>query len=530
MSNYDADVIIIGSGALGANAANQLAIAGKSVIMLEAGPVVPRWKALENYHNISAKRNWCAPYPNVPWAPSAYTDGYIQAKSDPDFDYVTSYLRVVGGTTRHWASACWRLLPNDFKLHSTYGVGRDWPISYDDLEPWYVQAEREMGVVGTGEEDQSGQGRGHYPPRSAPYPLPPEGKPYMLQRMQSKLGPLGYQVTHEPHGRASRPYDGRPACVGNNMCEPVCPIGAMYSGDVHVDKAVARGVKLLPESVAFKLEKGEKNRIVAVHYRKPDGSDHKLTAKVFIVAAHGLETPKLLLVSDVANSSDQVGRNLMDHTGMSMNFLSDEPLWTGRGSVQHGCIVNRRDEPTRAKHSAIRYSFRNLVPNVDVTPDLLKQGLMGKALEDAIRDRTSRFMNISTMSETLPSPTNRVQPNPDRKDSIGLPGLKVNYHLDDYVRGMRDQAQHDFANFIGAFNGTMLDAPTGWRNQFHIMGTVIMGNDPKNSVVNSDLRTHDHENLFLCTTGVMPSSATVNPTLTGVALSIRAARQIAKEV
>lgn len=530
MSEFDADVVIVGSGALGANAAYQLAKAGKSVIMMEAGPVVPRWKAVENYHNSASKRNWCAPYPNVPWAPNSYTDGYIDATGDSDFDYVTSFLRVVGGSTRHWAGACWRLLPNDFKLKSAYGVGRDWPISYDDLEPWYVMAEKEVGVVGTGEEDQSGQGRGAYPPRSEPYPLPPEGKPYMLQRMQTMLGPLGYQVTHEPHGRVSRPYDGRPACVGNNMCEPVCPIGAMYSGDMHVAKSIAQGVKLMPECVAFKLEKGEKNRITAVHYRKPDGSDHKLTARTFIVACHGLETPKLLLMSDVANSSDQVGRNLMDHTGMSLSFLADEPLWTGRGSVQHGCIVNRRDEPTRSVHSAIRYSFRNLVPNVDVTPALLKQGLMGDALEGAIRDKASRFMNISTMSETLPSPTNRVEPNSAYKDAIGLPGLKITYHLDGYVRGMRDQAQSDFANFIGAFNGEMIEAPTGWRNQYHIMGTVIMGDDPKNSVVNADCRTHDHDNLFLCTTGVMPTSATVNPTLTGIALSIRAAHVIAKEV
>ncbi|WP_434126652.1 GMC family oxidoreductase N-terminal domain-containing protein [Klebsiella quasipneumoniae] len=99
--------------------------------------------------------------------------------------------------------------------------------------------------------------------------------------------------------------------------------------------------------------KGGKGKIVALHYRKPDGSDTRLTAKIFIIAAHGLETPKLLLMSDVANSSDQVGRNLMDHTGLSLTFLADEPLWTGRGSVQHGSIVNRRDEPSRSKHSAI---------------------------------------------------------------------------------------------------------------------------------------------------------------------------------
>lgn len=530
MTHYDADVVIIGSGALGANAAYQLAKAGKSVIMLEAGPYIPRWKVVDNYRNSASKRNWCAPYPNLPWAPNSYSDGYIEAQGDDDFNYVTSFLKVAGGSTRHWASACWRLLPNDFKLKSVYGVGRDWPIAYDDLEPWYLRAEREVGVVGTAEEDQSGQGRDAWPPRSAPYPLPPEAKPYMVQRMQAKLGPLGYQVIHEPHARVSRPYDGRPACAGNNNCEPVCPIGAMYSGDMHVDKAVALGVDLRTESVAWKLEKGPKNRIVAVHYRKPDGRDVRLSAKAFVVAAHGLESPKLLLMSDVANSSDQVGRNLMDHTGLSMTFLADEPLWTGRGSVQHGSIATRRDEPSRAQHSAIRYALRNLVPNSDVTPALLRQGLVGRELDAAIRDRASRIMNISTMSETLPSPTNRVIPHPTRRDGAGLPTLLVNYQLDSYVRGMRPQAYRDFANFLMAFNGEMVEAPTGWRNQYHIMGTTIMGDDPRDSVVDAHCRSWDHANLFIASTGVMPTSATVNPTLTGIALALRLADTLIREL
>ncbi|SLN22832.1 Fructose dehydrogenase large subunit [Aquimixticola soesokkakensis] len=530
MSDYDADVIIIGSGTIGSHVALQCAQAGKSVIILEAGTKLPRWKAVQNFHEDAAKRNWNAPYPRLPWAPHSYMEGYIEATGDADFDYVTSYLRVAGGTTRHWAAACWRLLPNDFKLKSTYGVGRDWPISYDDLEPWYVKAERSVGVSGTAQDDQSGQNRGAYPPRSQDYPMPPEAMPYSVQRMTSKLTDMGYSIAHEPCGRASRPYDGRPACIGNNNCEPACPIGAMYSGDMTLEKAVAAGADLRTESVAFKLETGEGGAITAVHFRKPDGSDHQLTARRFVVASHGLESPKLLLMSDVANSSDQVGRNLMDHTGLTFSFLADEPLWTGRGSVQHGCIVNRRDEPSRAQHSAIRYSFRNLVPNLDIAPDLIEQGLRGEALDDAIRDRAGRYMQISTMSETLAIPTNRVQPNPDWTDSIGLPGLKVTYRLDRYVRAMLPQAQRDFANFAQAFGAEVLTAPNQWRNQFHIMGTCIMGDDPADSVVDKDCRTHDHDNLFVVTTGVMPTSATVNPTLTGIALAIRAGDTLVKEL
>lgn len=530
MRDYDADVIIIGAGALGANAAYRLAKAGKSVIMLEAGSTIPRWKIVGNYRNSPTKRNWNAPYPNLPWAPHSYAKDYIKAETDKDLDYAAGFIKISGGTTHHWSAACWRLLPNDFKLKSVYGVGRDWPISYDDLEKWYWEAEKELGVSGTHEEDQSGTGHDHFPPRSVPYPLPPEAKPYMLLRMQSKLGPLGYQVIHEPHCRLTRPYDGRPACIGSNNCEAVCPTGAMYSGNVHIDKALALGMKLLTEAVAFKLEKGENNRITAVHYRTPDKTDHRLTAKIFIVAAHAMETAKLLLMSDVANSSDQVGRNYMDHAGLNLSFLADEALWTGRGSVQHGSIVNRRDEKTRSVHASTRYSFRNLAPNQDVTPALLRKGLTGKELDNEIRDYASRFMNISTMSEMLPSPGNRIAINNDYHDSIGLPGLNVSYYLDDYIRNAQPQTWGDFTNFLKAFSGQMINSPTRWRNRFHVMGTTIMGDKAENSVVNADCRTWDHDNLFLATTGVMASSASVSPTLTGIALAIRIGEQAAAEV
>ncbi|MCG7368657.1 GMC oxidoreductase [Pantoea sp. ACRSH] len=134
------------------------------------------------------------------------------------------------------------------------------------------------------------------------------------------------------------------------------------------------------------------------------------------------------------------------------------------------------------------------------------------------------------MSETLPSPTNRVTPHPTRRDGAGLPTLQVNYQLDSYVRGMRPQAYRDFANFLMAFNGEMVEAPTGWRNQYHIMGTTIMGDDSRDSVVDAHCRSWDHANLFIASTGVMPTSATVNPTLTGIALALRLADTLIREL
>jgi choline dehydrogenase-like flavoprotein len=527
-TQFDADVIVVGSGALGANAAYELARQGKSVIILEAGVRIPRWKIVENYRNSSKKQNYNAPYPNEAWAHTSYDDEYIE--NTGSFEFRPGMLKLVGGTTWHWAAACWRYIPNDMKLRSTYGVGRDWPIDYDDLEPWYGRAEDALGVAGTGEEDQSGQAGEPFPPRSTPYPLPPEGKTYMFQRLQSRLREMGYNFIHEPNARVTAPYDGRPACAGNNNCMPVCPIGAMYSGNVHVEHAERAGAQLRTDATAYKLEKGEAGRIAAVHYRTSKGEDVRLTARYFVIACHGLETPKLLLISEVANSSDQVGRNLMDHSGIGLQFLADEPMWTGRGQIQQGGIFNWRDGPFRSRHAAIKHAPSNYVPNTAVAQRLLKQGVLGSELNERIRDEASRWVDISTVFEMLPSPDNRVQPNPNRQDALGIPMLLVHYDIDDYVKTAWPIAMNDFRNFVSGMGGEVVVNNTGWQNRDHLMGSVIMGADPADSVVDGDCRTHDHDNLFLATTGVVPAAGVINPTLTGVALSIRLADTIAQEI
>jgi choline dehydrogenase-like flavoprotein len=525
---YDADVIVVGSGALGSNAAYQLAKAGKSVILMEAGERVPRWKIVQNSRNSPRRGNYNEPYPNMPWALTTNQDDYLE--NTGSFPFKPGMLKLVGGTTWHWAAATWRYLPSDMKLKSTYGVGLDWPISYDDLEPYYQRAEEALGVVGSDDQDQSGQGGGAFPPRSKPYPLPPEGKTYLFQRMEARLSPLGFNFIHEPNARVTKPYDGRPACAGNNNCMPVCPIGAMYSGNFHADHAEKSGAKLLTDATAYKLEKGAGGKIVAVHYRTSKGDDIRLTARYFVIAAHGLETPKLLLISDVANSSDQVGRNLMDHSGIGMHFLADEPVWSGRGAVQQGGIFNRRDGEHRRDYAAIKHALANGVPNPAVAERLINQGVLGPELDRRIRDEASRLVEVSTVFEMLPHANNRVQPHPTRRDALGIPTLTVNYDVDSYVDAARPIAVNDFHTFVKGMNGTVIDISEGYQNRDHIMGTVIMGADPKTSVVDGDCRTHDHDNLFLATTGVIPASGVINPTLTGVALSIRIADTIVQEI
>jgi len=527
-AQYDADIIIIGSGALGANAAYELAKAGKSVIILEAGDRIPRWKIVQNFRNSSDQGNYNAPYPNESWAHTSYEKDYIENVGS--FPFRPGMLKLVGGTTHHWSAATWRYIPNDMKLRSTYGVGRDWPIDYADLEPYYCRAEVAVGTTGSDEEDQSGQGGKAFPPRSQPYPLPPEAKTYAFQRLQARLSPMGYNFIHEPVAKATMAYDGRPPCAGNNSCMPVCPIGAMYSGDIHVAHAENAGAKLITRATAYKLEKGNNNKIVAVHYKTPEGEDNRLTARYFIVAAHGLETPKLLLMSEVANSSDMVGRNLMDHTGVGFIALADEPLWTGRGQVQQGGVFNWRDGSFRSRHSCVKHALSNGVPNSFIAARLLKKGILGSELDRQLKDQAARYVSFSTTFEQLPVPENRVTPNPDRKDGLAIPMLRVNYNVTDYIKSALPLAMNDYQNFAEGLNAEIINMNTGWQNRDHIMGTVIMGDNPKDSVVDGDCRTYDHDNLFLATTGVIPAAGVVNPTLTGIALAIRVADTILREV
>ncbi|WP_273692111.1 GMC family oxidoreductase [Ketogulonicigenium vulgare] len=529
MADFDADVIVIGSGAVGSNAAYELAKQGLSVILMEAGPRLPRWKILQNFRASPRKGNHNDPYPNLPYASNSFTDGYLE--NTGSFDLRPGMLRLLGGTTWHWAAATWRFTPEDMKLNSLYGVGRDWPIGYDDLEPFYGLAEIELGVAGSDTQDQSGQGRDlAYPPRSTPYPAPPEADTYYFARLRDRIGAEGYNFVHEPNARPTVTYDGRPACTGNNNCMPVCPIGAMYSGNMTAQKAEDEGVQIITEATAYNLEKGEGGKIVAVHYKTPDAESHRLTAKYFMVAANGFETPKLLMISDVANSSDQVGRNLMDHSGMGLQFLADEALWPGRGPVQQGGIFNWREGEFRREHSAIKHALSNNVPNKMIAERLLAQGIVGTELDEKIRDMSARFVDVSTVFEMLPHPENRLQPHATRKDALGIPTLSINYDIDDYVKAAVPVVKEDYANFVRIMGGEVIEDDTGFQNRDHIMGTVIMGDDPATSVVNGECRTWDHDNLFLATTGVIPASGLINPTLTAVALAIRSAQIIAKEI
>ncbi len=536
MAEYAADVVIVGAGVAGLLAAWKLTEAGAKVLVLESGPRVNRAKALETYRQAAIKTP-DAPYPTLPYAPipsvAALDDYYVQVGPTP---FKSTYVRRVGGTTWHWLGTTLRHLPSDFKLQSQYGVATDWPINYDDLASWYTAAERELGVAGNKSEDLGS-------PRSGEYPLPPLPLSYLDRQIAIAVAPLGYRVKLTPQARNSIAFDGRPPCCGSATCVPICPIGAKYDATVHARKAEAAGAEIIEQAVVYQVEIDGEGKVSGVRFKHPDGSEHRATGRIFILAAHAIETPKLLLMSrtdalpnGVANSSDQVGRNLMDHPIQLSWALAQAPLYPYRSPLENAGIEDFRDGDFRRERSAFRiaigedgWSFPGTPPDLLVT-ELIGQGLRGEALRNELNAQVARQFRFALLVEQMPLPENRVTPAWDKLDAIGLPRPQIDYRLGEFAEKGMVEARRIADQIFDAVGVTYREHGAEHEGAGHVMGTYRMGNDPQTSVVNAQQRSHDHPNLFLLGSGVFPTVGTANPTLTIAALSLWAADTIKQEL
>lgn len=527
------DLVVIGAGVAGGLVAKRAAEAGLRVTIICDGPVVQRGDLVDRFRRAPAQ-TMLSPYPVVPHAPQPQgvrTEDYLIQKGP--YPYDQQYIRAVGGTTWHWAAATWRYLPNDMKLNTLYGVGRDWPFGYDDIEPWYQMAEEEMGVAGP-------ENAPFDAPRSKPYPMGPAPFSYMDQVFNDTLSAMGYDHIQAPQARNNgQTYDDRPPCCGNANCMPICPIGAQYSGNMAVEKAQAAGAELITDAVVHHLEVNAEGRIVSARYLRPDRTEFRIEAPRFVLAANGIEGPKILLMSrqenapdGVANASDMVGRNLMDHPGTSSSFQSAEPLWPGRGPNVLSAITSLRDGPWRSEMAARKLMILNMNPVAGVAEAAIEEGLTGTELRDAVRERAARAQVITSFNEQLPDPANRIVPSTEGlKDSLGIPRPEIRYNIDDYVhRAAADTRARveKIAEAMGAEPGSVLHND-GYAPNNHITGATIMGDDPSDSVVNGDCRTHDHPNLWIASSSTFPSVSSVNVTLTIAALAMRIGESIVAE-
>jgi choline dehydrogenase-like flavoprotein len=292
----------------------------------------------------------------------------------------------------------------------------------------------------------------------------------------------------------------------------------------------------LVNAVVYRIEHDDQGKIVAVHYMDPDKTSHRVTGKLFVLAANAIETPKLMLISKsdkypngIGNSSDQVGRNLMDHPGTSVTFLSKEPVWPGRGPMRLSCINNLRDGPTRSEYSSMKINVGNYSPMRAVNEYLISKGIYGAEFDAKVRDYCSRWVVVNSFFDILPDPENRITASSEFKDAMGIARPEVHYRMSDYIDKAAKVARGHYATIAGLFEASDIRYDDKYFNNNHIMGTLIMGDNPADSVVDKDLRSHDHRNLFIASSGVMASAGTVNCTLTLCALAMRLADKLITE-
>ena len=527
MSAIDAQIIIVGSGFVGSILAEKLSAQGLKVAILEAGPRIDRNEALKRYRKALIK------VPESPYVtseevefPLAHNPGIWYRQSGPD-PFKSTYLKAVGGTSWHWLGTTVRFVPNDFRMKSVYGQAVDWPISYGALEPHYLQAEHELAVAGDSNQDQGS-------PRSGDFPMKAIPLSYQDKVYTEALNNTRYRVDATPQARNSINYDNRPACCGSASCIPICPVGAKYDATVHINRAEKNGTLVYERTNATFVETDSDLNVTGIKFRRPDGSSGKVTGKIYVIAANAIETPRLLLHSrssrlpnGVANRSNQMGRNLMDHPLQLSWALAQNPVWPYRGPMSTSGIENLRDGPKRSAQASIRTQI-----SADgwswptgglstLAQSLAKQGYRGRELRRKATEISSRELQLASMGEQLPDPENRITLDSTDYDRYGVPLPRIDYRVDEYTLAALSDARTMHNEIFQKMNATQVQHRDKFEGAGHLMGTCRMGNDPETSVVDSFGRCHDHQNLFIMGAGAFPTSSTANPTLTIVALTLR---------
>lgn len=532
MSDINAQIVIVGSGFVGSILAEKLSAQGIRVAVLEAGPRIDRNEALKRFRKALIK------VPESPYVtseevefPLAHNPGIWYRQSGPD-PFKSTYLKAVGGTSWHWLGTTVRFVPNDFRMNSVYGQAVDWPIGYQDLEPYYLQAEHELAVAGDSGQDQGSPRSGHFPMKEIPLS-------YLDKAYAKALENTRYRVEATPQARNSTNFDGRPACCGSASCIPICPVGAKYDATVHLGRAEKNGASVHEKTNATFVETDSDLNVTGIRFRRPDGSSGKATGKLYVIAANAVETPRLLLNSHsstlpngVANRSDQVGRNLMDHPLQLSWALATDPVWPYRGPMSTSGIENLRDGPQRSAQSSIRTQISadgwswptGGLPTL--AQGLAKQGYRGTELRHKVTEISSRELQLASMGEQLPDPENRISLDSTDHDRYGVPLPRIHYRVDEYTLSALSDAKTMHDEIFQKMNASQIQHRDQFQGAGHLMGTCRMGDDPDTSVVDPFGRCHDHRNLFVMGAGAFPTSSTANPTLTIVALSLRMVPEI----
>jgi choline dehydrogenase-like flavoprotein len=508
MTDRAYDVVIVGGGIAGATVAKTIAdTGGKRILILEAGRSTgmsaDKYASHVEAFQASSVNAPNTPYPNTLNAPQAdvldikqilgqptpgkapgnvVDDGGYLVQTGP-LPFQSDYTRALGGTTLHWLGTCLRMLPNDFQLQSRYGQGVDWPITYDDLRPYYERAETDIiGVAGSvtdqhypGIDDPTFFGAYDYPMHAIPASYLDSVLTDRLDGQPITIGGATYEVrmSNTPAGRNSMPRNGYAPvgapgneqlgqrCEGNTNCIPICPVQAKYSALKTLYELMQRhpgnlepnehrsSVTIMTQAVASAVEIDANGRVSGITYQTydhenlaPKAAPQTAHGTIYVLAANAIQNATLLLSSGAANSSGMVGRNLMDHPLILTWGLMDEPVWGFRGPLSTSGLEMFRDGAFRDRNCAFRieignegWNFTSQAPNSTV--QTLVQGtggLFGRELRRTIGEVIPRQFRLGLEMEQIPEASNYVTIDPAYRDQLGNPRPVIRYNLPDYVR------------------------------------------------------------------------------------------------
>ena len=533
--NETVDFVVVGSGAAGGVMARELSQGGFSVVLFEQGP---RFTSADFEHD-ELKYSFLHGITTDPEvSPQSFRKDASVTAQRPRGTNPLMYARMVGGSSNHFTANFWRLHEIDFHERSVLGsipgtAFADWPITYQELEPYYTKVEWEVGVSGQAYASPFD------PPRTKPYPMPPlpvKSSGVLFERGARKLGLHPYPA---PMAIASVPFRNRPGCAHCGFCmgfgcEVMAKSSTLYT---MIPEAEATGrCEVRAESYVFNVAVNAAGRTTGVHYFDRDKHERFQKTRAVVVSANGAETSRLLLNSatsrfpqGLANSSGMVGKHLMFNQGAGVHAVFEHEL-NEHKSVQVTRILHDfyMADPKRGFYGGggidARIGAQPTGWALDSGVDLPRWGTEFKARLEAF----PRSMMSTGHSTSLPLATNNVSIDPTLKDAWGIPAIRVTYkdHPDDLA----------FARFLQDRSVEILEAAGAqkiWRDDVrentggaHLLGTCRMGNDPASSVIDKYHRTHDVPNLFLCDGSSFVTSGRGQPTMTIQALAFRAADHI----
>jgi len=530
----EVDFLIIGCGASGSVLARELSRNGFSVVALEQGPWLDRKQFTHDEYRVQAQSLLTNNTQKQPMT-------FRKTPADkPVKQPALLYGRMVGGGTVHFTANYWRFHEIDFieasKKGSIPGTGfADWPITYADLEPYYTKAEWDLGVSGMAGVSPFD------PPRSKPYPLPPMPVKSSGVLFEQAARKLGYHPFPAPVAVISQAYQGRMACAHCGFCQGFgCEMGAKSSPlPSMVPQAVATGrCEIRPHSYVRKIELDAKGRAIGAVYFDQHGKENLQRAKAVIVSSNGAETPRLLLMSKsnrfpegLANSSGLVGKYLMFNTDTIVQGTFEHPLNEYK-SIEVTRIMHDFYEidPKLGFYGGGGFSARFLWTPISFAmggvPPTAPQ--WGSDYKKYLAKNFNRTMMIMGHGTSLPVADNSITLDATLKDAWGLPALCVTYkdHPDDLKTGrFFNEKALEILEAAGAqerWEFPVEETTMG----YHLLGTCRMGNDPKSSVINTDHRSHDVANLFLCDGSSFVTSGRGQPTETIQTLAFRASDRI----